>query len=207
MAKFKTEDLINELKADVHKIIASAEQMKGVDKSKLIYQCNKKEWSVVQIIEHINAYNRFYLPHIDRALAERNDSRNAWFNSGFWGDYFTKSMKPTNVFEVKNKMKAMKNYSFPNSLNVDSVFNEFFQHQQKLLDLLDASKERDLNAIKIPLTISKMIKLKLGDTFRFLIAHEQRHMVQARNTIRKVGIPTNQYPAIMESAKLDKALS
>ena len=132
-------------------------------------------------------------------MAERNDTRNAWFNSGFWGDYFTKSMKPTNVFEVKNKMKAMKNYSFPNSLNLNTVFDEFMQHQNKLLGLLDQSKERDLNAIKIPITISKMIKLKLGDTFRFLIAHEQRHMVQARNTIRKIGVPTDHFPVIMDS--------
>lgn len=207
MAKFKTEDLINELNGDVHKIIASAEQMKGADKPKLVYQCSKRDWSVVQIIEHLNAYNRFYLPHIERAMAERNDTRNAWFNSGIWGDYFTKSMKPTNVFEVKNKMKAMKSYSFPNSLNVDAVFNEFFQHQQKMIELLNASKERDLNAVKIPVTLSKMIKFKLGDTFRFLVAHEQRHMVQARNTIRKVGVPTNQYPALMESRKPETALS
>jgi hypothetical protein len=205
MAKFKTEDLINELKGDVHKLIASAEQMKGADKGKLVYQYDKNTWSVVQVVEHLNAYNRFYLPQIDKALSERNDTRNAWFNSGFWGDYFTKMMKPTNVFEVKNRMKAMKKYTFPNSLNVDTVFDEFMQHQQKLLQLLDASKERDLNVIKVPISISKMIKLKLGDTFRFIIAHEQRHMVQARNTMRKVGISTNQFPVIMESPKLHEA--
>ncbi len=205
MAKFKAEDLINELKGDVHKLIASAEQMKGVDKGKLVYQINKDSWSAVQVIEHLNSYNRFYLPQIDRALAERNDTRNAWFNSGFWGDYYTRMMKPTNVFEVKNRMKAMKKYTFPNSLNVNTVFDEFLQHQQKLLQLLDASKDRDLNAIKVPITMSKLLKLKLGDAFRFLVAHEQRHMVQARNTIRKVGVSTDHFPVIMESPRLQRA--
>jgi hypothetical protein len=205
MAKYKTEDLINELKGDVYKIIASAEPMREADKAKLVYQCSKSEWSVVQIIEHLNAHNRFYLPQIDRALAERNDTRNAWFNSGFWGDYYTRMMKPTNVFEVKNKMKALKNYTFPNSLNVNTVFDEFLQHQQKLLRLLDASKERDLNAIHVPITTSKIIKLKLGDALRFIVAHEQRHMVQARNTLRKVGVSTNQFPVLMESPRLQKA--
>jgi hypothetical protein len=28
--------------------------------------------------------------------------------------------------------------------------------------------------------------LKLGDTFRFIIAHEQRHFVQIRNTLEAV---------------------
>jgi hypothetical protein len=205
MAKFKTEDLINELKGDIHKLIASVEQMKEAEKAKLIYQYSKNEWSVVQVVEHLNAYSRFYLPQIERALAERNDTRNAWFNSGFWGDYYTKMMRPTNVFEVKNKMKAIKRYTFPNSLNVNTVFDEFLKHQQKLLQLLDASSERDLNAIKVPLINSKLIKLKLGDTFRFLVAHEQRHMVQARNTMRRIGISTERFPVILESSRLQKA--
>lgn len=205
MAKFKTEDLINELKGDIHKLIASVEQMKEAEKAKLIYQYSKKDWSVVQVVEHLNAYNRFYLPQIERVLAERNDTRNAWFNSGFWGDYYTKMMKPTNVFEVKNKMKAIKKFTFPNSLNVNTVFDEFIKHQQKLLQLLDASSERDLNAIKVPLINSKLIKLKLGDTFRFLVAHEQRHMVQARNTMRRIGISTERFPVILESSRLQKA--
>jgi hypothetical protein len=29
-----------------------------------------------------------------------------------------------------------------------------------------------------------MIKLKLGDTFRFFIAHEQRHFIQIQNTLQ-----------------------
>jgi len=201
MAKFKTEDLINELKGDVHKIIASAEQMKTADKAKLIYQLDKNTWSVVQVMEHLNSYNRFHLPQIEKALSVRNDTRNAWFNSGFWGEYFTKLMKPTNVFEVKNRMKAMKKYTFPNSLNVNNVLDEFFQHQQRLLQLLDASKDRDLNAIKVPISLSKFIRLKLGDALRFIVAHEQRHMVQARNTMRKVGISTGQFPVIMDSPR------
>jgi hypothetical protein len=207
MAKYKTEDLINELKADVHKIIAVAQQMKEEDQAKLVYQHQKEEWSVVQIIEHLNSYNRFYLQQIDRALSKRVDMRNAWFNSSFWGEYFTKTMRPTNIFEVKNKMKAMKNHTFPNSLNVNTVFNEFLEHQQKLLQLLEISRDRDLNAIKVPITLSKFIKFKLGDAFRFLVAHEQRHIVQARNTMQKVGISTGQYPAIMESSRQEKVLS
>lgn len=200
MAKFKTEDLIAELKEDVQHILEAAEHIRKTDKNKLVYQLNKDKWSVVQILEHINAYGRYYLPAIAKAMEEDKTPRKAWFESGFWGNYFTNSMRPTNVHEIRNKMKAMKAYSFPNSLNVEQVENEFVQQQHILLGLLDKAKEKDLNAIRIPITVTSLIKLKLGDVFRFLIAHEQRHMIQARNTLKAVGIATDQFPVIMSSS-------
>ena len=132
---------------------------------------------------------------------------NAWFVSGFWGNYFTKMMMPTNVYEVKNKMKAMKSYSPDKSVNVETVFNEFLEHQHKLLHMLELAKRRNLNTVKIPVSISKLIRFKLGDTFRFLIAHEQRHMIQARNAIKAVGISTDKFPVILEAARLQPAVS
>ena len=200
MAKFKTEDLIAELKEDVQHIVEAAEHIRKADKNKLVYQVNKDKWSVIQILEHINAYGRYYLPAIAKALEADKSQRKAWFESGFWGNYFTNSMKPTNVHEIKNKMKAMKAYSFPNSLNVEQVENEFIQQQHILLGLLDKAKDKDLNAIRIPITITSLIKLKLGDIFRFLIAHEQRHMIQARNTLKAVGITTDQFPVILSGS-------
>jgi hypothetical protein len=95
-------------------------------------------------------------------------------------------------------MKTSKKYNFPNSLNVDNVMTEFLDHQDKLLHLLQEAKKRDLNRIKLPLTITKLLKLKLGDVFRFVVAHEQRHMIQARNTLKTVGIPTDKFPVILQ---------
>lgn len=200
MAKFKTDDLITELKEDVQHIIEAAEHIKTQDKNKLVYQLEKDKWSVVQILEHMNAYGRYYLPAIAKAIEEDKTPRKAWFESGFWGNYFTKSMKPTNVHEIKNKMKTMKAYNFPNSLNVEQVENEFIQQQHILLGLLDKAKDKDLNMARVPITVTNLIKLKLGDVFRFLVAHEQRHMIQARNTLKAVGIATDKFPVILSSS-------
>ena len=198
MAKFKSEDLLNELVEDVKRIKESAEFFKTVDKNKLIYSPQKDKWSVVQSLEHLNAYNRLYLPQIEKELAVITYDNNAWFNSGFWGEKLYKALKPTNVFEIKRKLKAAKKYCFPNNLNVETVLNEFLQHQDKLINLLEQAKKRDLNKIRIPLSISKFIHLKLGDLFRIIVAHEQRHMIQARNTLKSVGIATDKFPVILQ---------
>ena len=99
-------------------------------------------------------------------------------------------------------MKASKNYAPSKGVNVEAVFKEFIQHQNKLLQLLDVARRRNLNTIHIPVSISKFVRLKLGDMFRFLIAHEQRHMIQARNAIKAVGVSTDKFPVILEAARL-----
>jgi uncharacterized damage-inducible protein DinB len=200
MPKFKSEDLLNELTTDVRRIKESAEFFQNADQTKMAYSTDKQKWSVVQILEHFNAYNRHYLPLIEKELAVVTQNNNAWFESGYWGEKFTKMMKPTNVYQVKNKMKAMKAYTFSNNLNIDTVLKEFQAHQDKLIKLLEMAKSRDLNAIRIPITLTSLIKLKLGDLFRFLIAHEQRHMIQARNTLKEMGVTTERFPVILQVA-------
>lgn len=202
MEKFKSEELINQLAADVQKIIAAAEHLRQADPVKLSYPPEDGKWSVAQVLEHVNSYNRYYLPAIEKAMVHVSKDLNAWFVPGFWGNYFTKMIRPKNVFEIKNKMKTPKSYRPDRGLNVEAVFNEFLEHQQKLLRLLETARKRNLNTIYIPLSITNMIKLKLGDAFRFVIAHEQRHMIQARNAVKAVGVATDKFPVILEAARL-----
>ena len=200
MAKFKSEDLLNDLAQDVRRVKESAEFFKNVDKTKMVYSPGKGRWSAVQVLEHLNGYNRHYLPAIESELSVVTYDTNSWFSSGYWGEKFTKMMRPANVYEVKNKMKTTKKMSFPNSLHVDSVLKEFLEGQDRLLRLLEMAKGKDLAKIHIPITLTKLIKLRLGDTFRFLIAHEQRHMIQARNTIKETGVATDKFPVIINFA-------
>ena len=195
--KIQQEELLESLKKDVEVLLECADFFRAEIDALLVPPVSGK-WSVTQILEHLNGYGRIYLPEIDKAISGSQSKRSAWFNSGFWGNYFTNMMKPKDVFEVKNKMRAMKSHSPENNLNPGKVLDEFIEQQHRLLQLLDMAKMRDTNAIRIPLSITRLIKLKLGDTFRFLVAHEQRHFVQARNAIKTIGLSTDKFPAILQ---------
>lgn len=202
MKKFKSEELINQLQEDVKQIIAAASHLQSADPVKLNYCPEEGSWSAAQVLEHLNAYCRHYLPLIEKSMIHISKETSAWFISGFWGNYFTRMMMPKNVYEIKNKMKTAKNYTPDKGANVEAVFREFIQHQNKLLQLLDVARRRNLDSIRIPVTVTRLIRLKLGDMFRFLIAHEQRHMIQARNAIKAVGVSTDKFPVILEAARL-----
>ncbi len=196
--KVKQDELIDSLKKDVEVLLECADFFRDEIDALLIPPMPDK-WSIAQILEHLNSYGRIYSPQIDKAISAGHSNREAWFNSGFLGNYFTNMMKPQNVFEVKNKMKAFKTHSPENNLNSGKVLDEFVEQQHKLLQLLEMSKLKNLNSIRIPLSISNLIKLKLGDAFRFLIAHEQRHLIQARNALKTIGLSTDKFPVVLQA--------
>jgi hypothetical protein len=202
MQKFKSEELIDQLEKDVQQIIAAAEHLRTADPVKLGYSAQEGKWSVAQVLDHLNRYSAHYAPIIEKAMVLIPKETNAWFIPGFWGNYFTKMMMPKNVYDIKNKMKTGKHFRPEKSVNIESVFNDFVQHQHKFLQLLEIARRRNLNTIHIPVTVSRVLRLKLGDMFRFLVAHQQRHMIQARNTIKAVGISTDKFPVILEAARL-----
>jgi uncharacterized damage-inducible protein DinB len=197
--KKQQEILIEELKKDVETLLSCAESIRA-EKDALLIQPTPEKWSVAQVLAHLNGYGKFYLSEIDKALSSSPTQRDAWFTSGFFGEYFTNTIRPKNVFEVKAGMKAPKQYVFDNKgLNPVKELDEFVQQQQKLLQLLELAKQKSLNSIRIPISLTRMIKLKLGDTFRFFIAHEQRHMIQARNALKTIGLSTDKFPAILQA--------
>lgn len=185
MSTFNTIELLNDLKVDVNNTLKQLKSMSVLPKDQLLKQPQPDKWSVAQVLEHLNGYNRFYLKEIEKAVKNNSPSFKEMFKSGVFGGYFTKMMQPKEG-AVTNKMKAPKDYTYSNDLDVDEVLREFEEGQQRLLGLLDKVKELDLNKIKLPISISKMIKLKLGDVLRFLIAHQMRHFIQIDNTLKQV---------------------
>lgn len=62
----------------------------------------------------------------------------------------------------------------------------FLEYQEKWLDILDQAKTFDLNRHKCSLTI-RMIKMNLGATLQFVIAHQERHINQAERALSTAG--------------------
>lgn len=185
MKKYNSVTLLNQLQADVRQLIANATLLKMEDPGDLLQQPAPGQWSVIQVLEHLNSYGRYYLLEIERSL-KKGKPANETFRPGWLGDYFTKLMKPSEEGMIKNKMQAPKNHRPSKLQDAFPVLNTFIEQQHYLLELLEAAKAKNIGDIRVPISIARIIKLKLGDTCRFLIAHEQRHFVQVANGLRQV---------------------
>ncbi len=136
-------------------------------------------WSIAQCVWHLNSYGDYYLPKIKSGLA-KNYPANTDFKSTWLGSYFTRIMKPGAQMK---KYKAFKNHIPPVELEADKVVAEFIQQQEQLLSYLKLARHTDMNRIRIPISIWSWMKLKLGDVFQFIIAHDERHLQQAKRNL------------------------
>ena len=171
-----SEQLILDLIEDTRQNLNRVENFRKFDLEKLNRKNSKDAWSILECIEHLNLYGDFYLNEINKRINESSKPANTEFKPGVLGNYFVNLMKQT----AKSKpMKTALNMN-PNGSQLDqSVLEKFSNQQQELLILLNSARTVNLAKTKTAITISKFIKLRLGDTLRFVVAHNQRHILQA----------------------------
>ncbi len=132
-------------------------------------------------MKHLNLYGDYYSPEIAERIKTRKFSIDRIFKSGIIGNYFTKSMLPRLI--LKNKTFKDKN-PIGRMLSKNAI-DRFISQQTEFTKLLDKSKSVSLSRTKTAISISQFIKLKLGDNFRFIVAHNERNLVQAKTAIDK----------------------
>jgi uncharacterized damage-inducible protein DinB len=176
MKKIETNTLLNELEAQIESHLQTAiGTFQNLAENVLQKPAANGGWSIAQCLWHINSYGHYYLPQIEKALTSQKGS-SPYFSGTWLGSYFTKLMKPG---ESMKKLKAFKNHAPPTNPTGSNEVAEFIKQQEQLLHLLRRAHQADLTRTRIPISISRWVKLRLGDVFQFYIAHQDRHMVQA----------------------------
>lgn len=179
--KIATEILIADLVERTRQNLNDAEALKQITLNELNNKVDPKSWSALECIEHLNLYGDFYLPEIERRIVNGKIKPSDNFTSGMLGNYFAKALLPK---EKLNRMKTFKDKDPAGSKLNLSTLAKFIDQQKKTLELLEKAKAVNLTKIKTAISITSLIKLRLGDTFRVLIYHNQRHLKQARNAIK-----------------------
>jgi hypothetical protein len=179
-----SEKLLDELEKQVEKHIQQAIRVfQNLDENTLLKPAKNEGWSIAQCLWHLNSYGHFYFPHIAAELKNATKKSNQHFKSSWVGAYFTRMMQPDTTTK---KYKAFKDHVPPSQLEPYSVVSTFIHQQELVLTYIEQARKVDMNTIKIPISISKLVKLKLGDVFQFLIAHNERHLQQAHRNLNQI---------------------
>ncbi|MDW9381541.1 DinB family protein [Chryseobacterium sp. JV558] len=178
--KISALELLDQLKEITRQHIQYAQALTQKTEEELNFRTSQDSWSSLECLEHLNRYGTFYIPEISNRIAASKTSPNDIFKSGILGNYFAKSMLPK---EKLNKMKTLKLMNPVHSRLNKTVVDEFISQQKQLLELLEKAQHIDLEKTKTSISISKFIKLKLGDTFRFVIYHNVRHVEQVQKIL------------------------
>lgn len=166
--------------------------MSKLTEKQLNWRPNPGIWSISEVLAHLNSYARYYHPTIQKKIEItrfRNEKEN--FMSSPLGRSAWKSMKLGRANNVKRKFKAPKghNPSFDTELVQGTELSDFLSQQQELLKIIESSAEVNVRKVKIPISISKIVRLRLGDALLFIVYHNERHVQQILNLKKHKNFP------------------
>lgn len=180
----KSASLISELIDITKQNLTFAEALKTKSDDLLNWRENEKSWSILECLEHLNLYGDFYIPEIQSVIQKATTKNDIVFKSGLLGNFFAESMLP------KDKIKKMKTFKDKNPINShldNTIIDRFINQQIAMIGLLEKSRNISLNNEKTRISLTKYIRLKIGDTFRFVINHNIRHLKQIENIMSLTG--------------------
>lgn len=158
--------------------------MTKLSEQQLSWRPNPGIWSISEILAHVNSYARYYHPAILGKIQKTRFVRpKDEFLSSPLGRSAWKSMQLGRANNVRRKFKAPKghNPSVEARLVSGTDVQDFLAAQQELLEIVDKSAAVNIRKVKVPISISKIVRLRLGDALLFITYHNQRHMQQILN--------------------------
>jgi hypothetical protein len=189
-----TVELFNESEKITHSNLEfTQKQLSNLSDIQLTWKPSDSTWSIHEIIAHLNEYAAFYHPAFTKKISltrYRNPRIN--FISSPLGKSAWKSMQLGQLKNIKRKFNAARNFNpiFNKDLIKGDDIQIFKRFQQELLTILESAKSVNIQRAKVPTSISKFVRLRLGDAFLFVIYHNQRHIQQAMNLMSHRAFPT-----------------
>lgn len=158
----------------------------------LNWRPNPGVWSVAEVLAHLNEYSKYYHPTFRKKIENtRFTSTKEAFVSSPLGRSAWKSMKLGNAKNIKRKFKAPKGYNptIEPSLVTGDELSKFIEYQKDLNSIFEIAPTVNMKRVKIPISISKIVRLKLGDALLFVVYHNQRHVQQILNLVKHTNFP------------------
>jgi len=160
-------------------------ELATLDISTLNYKPAPESWSVLECLEHLNRYSRYYNPALAKAIANNSDGNYMPSITYSWlGKKSLDMVRPQNG----KKHKTVKHMNPANSSLGVSTINEFLKHLQDLQNLLQNARTTNLNKKSIPVEFFKLLKMRIGETLEFVVTHQERHLQQALRVKQQAGL-------------------
>jgi len=145
-------------------------------------------WSVGECLDHLNATARMYLPVMDEGIADA--IRHGLYGAG---PYTYNWIGRLSVYvvapPVRLRVKAPPPFvPTPGRLRPD-VLAGFRAYQVQYVDRLRQANGLDLARARVWSPVVRWLRIPLGSSFALMIAHERRHLAQARRLIESPHFP------------------
>ncbi len=184
MAKIFNVSLRDDLLARIESIRQEAYQLQKMDESLLLTSLSENKWSVNQCFEHLFIVQKKYIININKGFEKYSElTASEYFNEGFIGKRFYQQMMPITSTSKSMKIKTFKSLK-PD--NLENSISRFLDELTILGNMIKKAPNQNLEKIRVVSLVGNIMRFKLGDAYRIVIAHNERHLLQANKTIKNV---------------------
>jgi DinB superfamily len=186
MTDFNKKALLAGLHDRIEVVRNNIQSFLRLSNEQLNYKPGPDKWSITEIFEHLTITHGIYLDSIGRLLTHAPVNAKENFKSNWLGNWAYEKIMPRPDGTVF-KMKAPKLLQ-AKTRNMDgaAVLNNYMKQLDEFDHVLELSQYVDLQKIKIPFSFTKLLKLRLGDNLRFIVAHNERHLMQAQKILKQL---------------------
>lgn len=158
----------------------------GLSDAQFNWQPGPGRWSIGQCLNHLNVGVLEVLPAFDRAIAEgraKGKLSPGPFHYGWFSRFMIREMEPP----PKRRMKTPLKGSWGDNHRVAMLLPEFARVRDLLAERVRQSDGLDWARIRTISPVNRLIRLPLGAYFAFILAHDRRHLWQAREVRKSSG--------------------
>lgn len=173
---------LDEARADVASLLADLSEVQ------LNWRPNPERWSIAQNVTHLTVIGRLYLPKFDDAIGgarARGWRRPGPFRYGPVESWAVRYLEPP----PRRRIRAPRMFKPQPVQPLDDVRDAFLSLQGEIEERVRAAQGLDLRRAKVETVFTRLLRLSLGAAFGALLAHERRHLWQARQVRGEEAFP------------------
>lgn len=144
-------------------------------------------WTVAQCVDHLNVTARVYLPKLDEGIADairRGLYGEGPFRYNLLGRLFVRSQEPATKLKYKAAKALLPLPARPKA----ETLAAFRAYQVQFVDRLRQANGLDLSRARVQSPVTSLLRMPLGSGFALMVAHERRHLAQARRVIAALDV-------------------
>ena len=172
---------LRSLAADLEEVSRATERLcTGLSDDQLTWRTNLESWSIAHCFEHLRIADALYAwrvrPVIERARA-RGKRRGAEepIAKSWIGRRMISAMRPGSAYRAR----APKVFR-PEDKPPPKSWRHFLAGQATTAGLLRDAEGLPLNRLHVGSPISRLLRLRLGESLVLVVVHQQRHLLQAQ---------------------------
>ena len=190
--------LQDDLKQEVLRRIATAvddveTKLALLTPEQLNWKPSEGRWSVAECLGHLVVTHDAYWPRLQEvtgSTAARATAANRVVST-WLGKMLFKTVDPATTRKAKSPGVFK-----PSRSHVPGTPVEAFQRCHAALDnFVEATADVDWHGVRVTSPVSRLLKFRLGDVYRVLSAHAERHVNQAIRVTQSEGFPPSRSSA------------